>query len=50
MCDKEYQLHGKEKAMAVIESMDADEAKRYLCDLISDFPSVGMTIIINQKK
>lgn len=50
MCDKEYQLHGKEKAMAVIEGMDANEAKRYLCDLISDFPSVGMTIIINQKK
>lgn len=36
--------------MAVIEGMDANEAKRYLCDLISDFPSVGMTIIINQKK
>lgn len=50
LCDKEYQLHGKEKAMMVIDNMNADEAKKYLCDLISDFPSVGMTIIINQNK
>lgn len=50
MCDKEYQLHGKERAMTVIDGMDADEAKKYLCDLISDYPGVGMTIIMNQKR
>ena len=50
LCDKEYQLHGKEKAMAVIDAMDAEVAKKYLCDLISDYPNVGMAIITNQKR
>ena len=50
LCDKQYLLKGKDTAMEVINNMDADEAKKYLCDLIADNPTVGMEIIKNKKR
>ena len=49
LCEKQYLLKGKDTAMEVINNMDADEAKKYLCDLIADNPTVGMEIIKNRK-
>jgi hypothetical protein len=50
LCEKQYLLKGKDTAMEVINEMDADEAKKYLCDLISDNPIVGMEIIKKRRK
>jgi hypothetical protein len=50
LCEKQYLLKGKDTAMEVINSMDADEAKKYLCELIADNPTVGMEIIRNRKR
>jgi hypothetical protein len=50
LCQKQYLLKGKDTAMEVISDMDANEAKKYLCDLIADNPTVGMEIIKNRRK
>lgn len=50
LCEKQYLLRGKDTAMEIINEMDSDEAKKYLCNLISDNPTVGMEIIKNRKK
>lgn len=50
LCEKQYLLKGKDTAMEIINNMDADEAKKYLCDLIADNPTVGMEIIKNRKE
>ncbi|MEY8356738.1 hypothetical protein AALB39_25775 [Lachnospiraceae bacterium 54-53] len=50
LCEKQYLLKGKDTAMEIINEMDADEAKKYLCDLISDNPIVGMEIIKKRRK
>lgn len=50
LCDKQYLLKGKDAAMEVINNMDADEAKKYLCDLIADNPTVGIEIIKNKRR
>lgn len=50
LCEKQYLLKGKDKAMAVINDMDAGEAKKYLCDLIADNFTVGIEIIKNSRK
>ncbi len=50
LCEKQYLLKGKDKAMAIINDMDASEAKKYLCDLIADNFTVGMEIIKNGRE
>lgn len=50
LCEKQYLLKGKDTAMEVINNMDADEAKKYLCELIADNVTVGMVIIKNRKR
>lgn len=45
MAEKQYKLVGYEKAMAVIDQMDAAELRRYLTNLIADNLTVGMEIL-----
>lgn len=49
LCEKQYLLKGKDIAMEVINNMDADEAKKYLCNLIADNLTVGIEIIKSKK-
>ena len=48
MAEKQYRLKGRERAMAVIDKMDASELRRYLSELIADNLTVGMEIIKNE--
>ena len=47
MAEKQYKLTGYEKAMAVINQMDAGELRKYLNELIADNLTVGMEILKN---
>ncbi len=49
MCDAKYQEVGYDKAIETINSMDPDEVKRYLKDLLKDNVTVGMEIIRSKR-
>ena len=49
MCDWKYQSNGYDRAIEVINSMDADELKPYLKNLLRDNVKVGMEIIRSKK-
>ena len=49
MCDARYQEVGYDKAIETINSMDPDEVKRYLKDLLKDNVTVGMEIIRSKR-
>lgn len=48
LAEKQYKTSGYEKAMAVIDRMDASELRRYMSELISDNLMVGMEILKNE--
>lgn len=48
LAEKQYKLSGCERAMAVIDKMDATELHRYLNELIADNLTVGMEILKNE--
>lgn len=48
LAEKQYKISGYEKAMAVIENMDASELRRYMRELIADNLTVGMEILKNE--
>lgn len=48
LAEKQYKLSGCERAMAVIDKMDATELRRYLNELIADNLTVGMEILKNE--
>lgn len=47
MAEFKYNESGCDRALQKIDSMDVDDVKRYLKDLIRDNPTVGMEIIKN---
>ena len=48
LAEKQYKLFGYDKAMAVIDKMDASELRKYMSELIADNLTVGMEILKNQ--
>lgn len=48
LAEKQYKLNGCERAMAVIDKMDASELRHYLNELIADNLTVGMEILRNE--
>lgn len=48
LAEKQYKLNGCERAMAVIDKMDASELRHYLNELIADNLTVGMVILRNE--
>ena len=48
LAEKQYKTSGYEKAMAVIDRMDASELRHYMSELISDNLMVGMEILKNE--
>lgn len=48
LAEKQYKLSGCERAMAVIDKMDATELRRYLNELIADNLTVSLEILKNE--
>lgn len=48
LAEKQYKISGYEKAMAVIDKMDASELRKYMSELIADNLTVGMEILKNE--
>ena len=49
LAEKQYKLTGCERAMAVIDQMDASRLRQYLSELIADNLTVGMEILKNNE-
>lgn len=45
LADKEYKLSGKQKALELVDNMDAETLKQYLCKRISKDPKFGMQFL-----
>jgi hypothetical protein len=45
MADKQYKLTGSDRAMQVIDQMDADQLRSYLREKIQDDVEFGMQIL-----
>ena len=48
LAEKQYKLSGYEKAIEVIDKMDAGELRKYMSELIADNLRVGMEILKNK--
>lgn len=48
MADQKYKTGGSDRAMSVIDRLDADQLRKYLRDLVADNMIVGMEILKNE--
>lgn len=48
MADQKYKTGGSDRAMSVIDRLDADQLRKYLRDLVADNMVVGMEILKNE--